>query len=239
MEHFPGAMTAAEFSDSVVRYLNHRFHVPTDKMLIGSSTCVDDIIFTKNFHQHPEVKGPFHLGGLAGLPFTGVSGLEAFAHHIPDGGTMILMIQPHIGLSEKGGWGYILRHEQHGVSTCCGALMGTLDKLQKGTLMSDISEDDYQGCKIAAMTIAHEKEILGAENPIIALTKLTSDEAEQQIRNHVLDIDLAHIKYIVIITGVMINTDYPYSDYEFIDHILVYDVHKKRFVEELINQMNP
>src|SRR3954468_20960124 len=115
-EAFPGATPARELGDSLIQYLATKYKITPQKMLLGASTCVDDIIYTKNFHAHPEIKGPFHLGGLAGLPFTGVSGLEAFAHHVPNGGTMLLMIEPHIGISEKGGWGYILRPEQASAS---------------------------------------------------------------------------------------------------------------------------
>lgn len=238
MAKFPGAMTAPELADSLIRYLGRQFQVFPNKVVMGASTCVDDIIYTKNFHAHSEIKGPFHLGGLAGLPFTGISGLEALAHHIPDGGTMVLLVEPHIGYSEKKGWGYILRHEQHEVTTCCGALMGTLDKLENGTLKPGVREEDYQGSKIAELVFEHETEILEAENPIIALTKITSQEAERQIRAHVLEIEMEHIRYIVIITGAMINTDFQYSDYQFVDHVLVYDVKKRQFVAERHNLLN-
>jgi hypothetical protein len=234
-KEFPGAMPGFEFSDSVLHYLQRKYAMIPEKMLLGVSTCVDDIIYTKNFHLHPELKGPFHLGGLAGLPFTGISGLEAFAHHIPDSGTMLLLVEPHIGYSEKGGWGYVLRHEQHASSTCCGALMGTLGKLQKGMLTPEITEEDYQGGKIAELALRHQKEILPAANPIIELTRITSASAQKQIRAHVLDVKMEHVKYIVIITGVMINTDYSFSDYQYVDRILIYDVAKKSFVEELRN----
>lgn len=232
---FPRAIVGSEFGDSLIHYLGQKYHITPDKMLLGVSTCVDDIIYTKNFHLHPEIKGPFHLGGLGGLPFTGISGLEAFAHHIPDSGTMILLVEPHIGYSEKGGWGYVLRHEQLEASSCCGALVGTLKKLQGGTLRDTITEEDYQGDKIGELAIRYEKQIKAAENPILELTRVTSASAEQQIRAHVLDVDLTHMKYIIIITGTIINTDYMYSDYQYTDHILIYDVRKKKFVEELKN----
>ncbi len=234
-KEFPGAIPAFDFSDSVIHFLNYKYGIVTEKMLLGVSTCVDDIIFTKNFHLHPEIKGPFHLGGLAGLPFTGISGLEAFAHHIPDSGTMLLLVEPHIGYSEKGGWGYVLRHEQHEPSSCCGALMGTLDKLKKGILTPKISDEDYQGDKIAELALRHQQEIIAAANPIIELTRVTSAAAEKQIREHVLEVTTKHVKYIVIITGVIINTDYSFSDYQYVDHIMIYDVAKKSFVEELKN----
>ncbi len=232
-QFFPGARTAHDLSDSLISYLNTKYGIASDKMLLGVSTCVDDIIYTKNFHRHPEIKGPFHLGGLAGLPFTGISGLDAFAHHIPDSGAMILLVEPHIGYSEHKGWGYVLRHDQHEPSSCCGALMGTLAKLTGGNLKADISEEDYQGGKIAEFALEHKESILASPNPIIELTRVTSKVAENQIRAHVLDVDLHHVKFVVIITGVIINTDYTYSDYQYIDGISIYDVRKKKFVEEI------
>jgi hypothetical protein len=232
-EAFPGATPARELGDSLIQYLATKYKITPQKMLLGVSTCVDDIIYTKNFHAHPEIKGPFHLGGLASLPFTGVSGLDAFAHHVPDSGAMILLVEPHIGYSQKGGWGYVLRHDQHEPSTCCGALMGTLAKLKAGNLKADISEEDYQGGKIAEIALQHQQSILSSENPILELTRITSDVADKQIAAHVLNVGLGHVKYIIIITGVIINTDYTYTDYQYVDGISIYDVHKRKFVEEL------
>jgi hypothetical protein len=116
--------------------------------------------------------------------------------------------------------------------------MGTLGKLQKGTLMPGIKESDYQGGKIGQLALDHQKEILGTENPIIELTKVTSKEAERWIRAHVLDVSMEHTKYVIIITGVLINTDYSYTDYISTDHFMVYDVSKKAFVEDVKNPIS-
>jgi hypothetical protein len=232
LEKFPGARPAYVYSDSLLNYLNKTFNVAPSSMLLGVSTCVDDIIYTKNFHFHPEIKGPFHLGGLAGLPFTGISGLNAFSHHIPEGGTIILLVEPHIGYSEEKKWGYILRHEQHHASTCCGALMGILDKLGKGTLDDSISDDDYQAGKIAEVVSRHKAEILSAKVPIVELVKMVSKEASDQVRNYLSGVELEHIKYVVVVTGVMINTDHQYTDYQYLDRLSVYDTREKKFVAE-------
>src|SRR5690349_15501479 len=87
-KEFPNAAPAHSFAASILGYVSKKYGIIPGQTLLGVSTCVDDIIYTKNFHVHREIKGPFHLGGLAGLPFTGVSGLSAFAHHIPENGTM-------------------------------------------------------------------------------------------------------------------------------------------------------
>ena len=146
---------------------------------------------------------------------------------------MVLLVEPHIGYSEKKGWGFVLRHEQHEASSCCGALVGTLNKLKNGGLSPEIKEEDYQGAKIGELALRNQKDILESANPIVALKRITLASAEAQIRAHVLDLGVNHMKYIIIVTGVIINTDYTFTDYQYVDHILVYDVAKEKFVEEL------
>jgi len=147
---------------------------------------------------------------------------------------MLLMVEPHIGISEKGGWGYILRPEQPNWQLLLRSPDGHHQAAEEKCKASDYGED-YQGSKILELATQHRKVIMSARNPILELTRITSLEAERQIKEHVLDVSLDHIKYIVVITGVLINTDYQYSDYQSIDHLMVYDVIKKEFVEDLRN----
>lgn len=232
-KEFPNAAPAHSLADSLLAYLATKYGITPDQILLGASTCVDDIIYTKNFQAHREVRGPFHLGGLAGLPFTGISGLSAFAHHIPENGTMVMGITPHIGYSLETGWGYVLRPGQHEPSTCCGALMGTLQKLEKGVLkQTQPTEADYQGIKINNMALLHDKEIIGHHNPLVTLTKLVYKEAEKQILEQVELVETEHIRYIVVMAGVLINTDYEYTDYLWLNHFSVYDVKNKVFLDD-------
>jgi hypothetical protein len=233
---FPGALPVHIYADSILSYVLTRYKITPDQMLLGASTCVDDIIYTKNFQTHREIKGPFNLGGLGGLPFSGISGLSAFAHHIPEHGTMVLMIAPHIGYTKDKGWGYVLRSGQHDPSTCCGALMGTMQKLERGLLKQTVpTAVDYQGIIINNLVLQHEKEITGHHNPIATLTKIIYEEAEKQILDQVKSMELEHINYIVTVSGVLINTDSAYTDYLWLKHFSVYDVKNKIFLEEKKN----
>jgi len=230
---FPGALPTIEFGDSLTRYLNKKYNLLPKDILLGISTCVDDIIFSKNFHHHPEMNGPFHMGGLGGLPFSGVSGLNAYAHHVPDNGAMVLFIGPHIGYSSEKGWGYMLRPGQTDGSSCCGALVGTLGQLEKGAIKPGVpAEDDYQGGVLAQMALGHSSEILSAPNHLIALTKITGQLAESQIEKMLDKISLEHERYIVLIGLILINTDYNYTDYVWVTHFKVYDVKTKSFLEK-------
>lgn len=232
-KEFPGAQPVHALADSLLDFVAAKYGITADQILLGASTCVDDIIYTKNFQAHRELKGPFHLGGLAGLPFTGISGLSAFAHHIPEDGTMMLEISPHIGYSKDKGWGYVLRPGQHDPSTCCGALMGTLQKLEKGTLkQTEPTTEDYQGITIDNKVFKHSKEIMADDYPLVAMTKITYQEAEEQILRQIRSVEIEHTKYIVIMAGVLINTDYMYTDYWWLNHFLVYDVKNKVLVED-------
>jgi|SRR6478736_1512199 len=236
-KEFPHAAPVHVLTDSLLDYLSTKYGITADQILLGASTCVDDIIYTKNFQAHHEIRGPFHLGGLAGLPFTGISGLSAFAHHIPENGTMVMDITPHIGYSKETGWGYVLRPGQHEPSTCCGALMGTLQKLERGALKQTApTEEDYQGIMINNMALQHEKEIIGHHNPLVTLTKLIYRVAEKEIVDQVEQVETEHIKYIVVMAGVLINTDYEYTDYLWLNHFSVYDVKNKVF---LVDEKSP
>ena len=227
---FPGAVPFKEGLDSVLNHLN-KFGISSKSMLWGQSICVDDITNTKN-KLNPEIKGPFNIGGLAGLPFTGITGLDAFAHHVPEDGTAILFVAPHIGYHEKEGWGKLLRHEQHHPSTCCGALVAALSKLQKGALKSGTpSEEDYQEGMIEQFAYAHRDEILSSPDPLIKFTQLTYHEAIRQMSAYASKLKENHFKYVVVVGAVIINTDYRYPDYISIENIAIRDVQKAEWIE--------
>ncbi|HKH60844.1 MAG TPA: hypothetical protein VKA49_08435 [Flavitalea sp.] len=227
---FPGALSYKEGIDSLINHLK-RFGIQPNNMLWGQSTCVDDITNTKD-KLMPEIKGPFNFGGLAGLPFTGITGLNAFAHHVPEDGTAILLVAPHIGYNEKEGWGKILRHDQHHTSSCCGALVAALATLQKSELKPQIpTQEDYQEGMILQFAYAHRSEILASSEPILSFTQLTYHEAVRQMAYYASKVKERHFKYAVIVGGVIINTDYMFTDYLWIETVSILDIQKNVFVE--------
>jgi hypothetical protein len=229
-KEFPGAVPYKEGIDSLIEHLD-RFGIPPTGILWGQSTCVDDITNTKN-KLIPETKGPFNFGGLAGLPFTGITGLDAFSHHIPENGTAILFIGPHIGYHEKEGWGKILRHDQHHTSSCCGALSAALAKLQKGEIKpQQPSQEDYQQGMIEQLAYAHREEILASAEPLVALTHVTYHEAVRLMAEYASEVRERHFKYAVVVGGIIVNTDYRFTDYIWIEKISVLDVKKNVWLE--------
>ncbi len=233
LQEFPGAVPVGIFADTLFKQLADRYHISSTDILMGISTCVDDIIFIKNFHRHTEIKGPFYLGGLGGFPFSGISGLNAFSHHVPENGTMVLFVGPHIGYSSEKGWGSVLRPGQTHASSCCGALVGSLTKLENGKIIpAVIDPDDYEGDMINQFALQHEHEILNSPNHLVTFTKLASKEVESSIQRFFPKVDLNEEKYIVAIIGVLINTDFTYTDYLWVSHYKVYDVKNKVLLED-------
>ena len=230
-EKFKGALPYQVRIDSLLQHLQGFGILPND-ILWGQSTCVDDITNTKNKLIHAEIKGPFNFGGLAGMPFTGITGLSAFAHHVPEEGTALLFLGPHIGYNEQDGWGKIVRHGQHHASSCCGALFAALQKLQKGELKVEApAEEDYQEEVIEQLAFLHRDEILSAKDPLVALTIITYHESQKQIAAYVSKVKTPDFKYVVIVGGIIINTDFEFPDYLWIEGVSILDIKNNKWLE--------
>jgi hypothetical protein len=231
-KEFPGAMPYSVAIDSLLERLL-RVGIGADQILWGQSTCVDDITNTKDKYVHPEIKGPFTFGGLGGLPFTGVTGVDAFAHHVPEDGTALLFVGPHIGYRAEEGWGKILRHGQHHSSTCCGALYAALDKLQKNEIKKGSpTEDDYQEQILEQLALRNQDEIMSAKEPLVALTKVATKEAERKMTVYAQRVHERHFAYAVVVVGVIINTDYQFDDYVWINRISIKNIKNDTWIEQ-------
>ena len=62
--------------------------INSDNTLFAQSVCPDEINhevgdITSLLTRH--LGEVFHMGGLAGVPFTGKTGFAAFSHHVPKG----------------------------------------------------------------------------------------------------------------------------------------------------------
>ncbi len=71
-----------------------KHNITATNTLFAQSVCPDEINhecgdITNLFSEH--LGEVFHMGGLAGLPFTGKTGFTAFSHHVPDGNILIFM----------------------------------------------------------------------------------------------------------------------------------------------------
>jgi hypothetical protein len=173
----------------------------------ADSICSDDV----NSIQYParaqELLGPFKMGGLDGFPFTGLTGMGAFASHVPDDGAVFIYYGPHIGISKNGVIGEIHRLGQHNNSGCCGAAKGALNKLLNGQITEGhVTELDYQMNTIEQILFKQKERILNAKNHLYEATEVIYEAIDTRI-NELVEKTTYNCKYVILIGAVLINSD--------------------------------
>jgi hypothetical protein len=208
--HFKNFTTMSDASKMAVEEISEREVIDKDKIILATSFCFDEL----NHHQAkmklPSTQGTFILGGLAGYPFVGEIGLNAFADHIPDDGAALFIFGSHIGISSDGEVGKIKRTGQHRHTNTCGALMLVQDHILTSSVL-EIHPNDYSGyqAEYLAMRLSHSvAEIRKAEVPILKTTHLVYDEIENEILKLIIRNKNLQTKFpVYILGGIVINTD--------------------------------
>lgn len=151
---FPTALTSKETADRIVRVLKERGYVEANTCF-GASICSDEINRTSNtdfclftaLKEEYGHEGAFELGGLAGIPFVGKSGLGAYAHHVPDkdtqAGKLLILYGPHVGISEAGDVGKIRRVGRAKLSGSCGAGIGAYQAIARSAKQGVSRDYDF------------------------------------------------------------------------------------------------
>jgi hypothetical protein len=155
--YFPGSLPTSQITRMVQQTAMNDLHYTPATTLYATSICPDEIntrpkslsttlnqVLTKNQN------GVFALGGLAGLPFVGVSGMKACLSHCPLKGDVFVLFGPHVGISESGVIGKIERLGQKPtMSTSCGAALGAYQEIVQQE--NDDDEHDAPPNKDAAI----------------------------------------------------------------------------------------
>tara|TARA_R110002167_G_scaffold53616_2_gene153511 strand:+ start:5832 stop:7052 length:1221 start_codon:yes stop_codon:yes gene_type:complete len=186
---YPRAQVASNFANGLVNWIKADGYFP-ENVLLGETKCSDDVnapVFSnlKNIGQTPEAisqfGGSFQAGGLGGVQHTGTLGLQAFISHqfTTDKKNALLLVQtPHIGISEKGYVGRIVRKGKVSERTdnTCGAVATAVNWLinTKETAMPSYPNpeftDNYQYYSICNI-------LFGAKTTLITLDKVFKGEA--------------------------------------------------------------
>lgn len=210
---FPNAMDAKDTSIHYLGKMQIEHKVDISKVLMATSVCSDDInVPSTTFFN--VLFGPFIMGGLGGLPFTGQTGMTAFAHHIPDEGSAFIFYGPHIGVTLEGELGKMYRPRQEETGNSCGALMLALSRLQDDDYAPVINDDDYQQMKLEESLLPYREEILKSNNQAKAITEAAYDIINKKIYEHLKSCkNEFHVDRVTLLGGIIINTDYGLDDY--------------------------
>lgn len=147
------------------------------------------------------------MGGLDGFPFTGLTGMAAFASHVPDDGAVFIYYGPHIGISKDGKIGEINRHGQHKSSGCCGAAKVGLGKLIENSIqLNGLTDLDYQMNTIEQILLEQKNRILEANEPLFEATEVIFEAIDKRI-NELVEKTIYKCNYVILVGAILINSD--------------------------------
>lgn len=226
-KHYPNALTTIDSINKIIDYIEEELDLEPSQVMLADSVCSDDV----NSIQHPfrasEFLGPFKMGGLDGFPFTGITGMSAFAGHVPDGGAVFIYYGPHIGISRDGHIGKINRYGQSELSTCCGAATGALYKLLNNRIeKGKITEIDYQMNTIEQILFDKKERIFSAEEPLYEATEVIYEAIDKRIQE-LVDSTQFYCQYIILMGGIIINGDMDMGSFSATKRLEIINVHDK------------
>lgn len=167
-----------------------------ENTLVVTSVCRDDIMhianpFSDYFRKYKH--GFFMLGGLMGFPAGGIKAMMAASHHVPhsEQKNIVIIYGPHIGVTESGEMGKVLRRGQHHESAACGAMVGFLNAYREASEAGKTysAAKEHLNAEIAHVEnklLPYMRDALKAEKPLIALTKIAYDMIDDEII-HILE----------------------------------------------------
>ena len=204
---YPKAMTTIDCVNKVIDFVESELDLEPKQVMLADSICSDDV----NSIQYPartqEFLGPFKMGGLDGYPFTGLTGMAAFASHVPDDGAVFIYYGPHIGVTKTGTIGEIHRLGQHKNSGCCGAAKGVLGKLLNDQIIAgDVTELDYQMNTIEQILLKQKNRVITASSPLFEATEVIYEAIDLRI-NELVELTNFNCKYVILLGSILINSD--------------------------------
>lgn len=204
---YPNALTSVDTVNRLLDTIEQQLNLKPHQIMHADSMCCDDV----NAIQYPpralEMLGPFHMGGLNGFPFAGPTGMNAFAHHVPEDGAVMIFYAPHIGITKSGTIGEISRIGQSANSACCGAAKGALGKLVNGEIIEgNITSLDFQMNTIEQIFLHNKKRILDAPNSIFEATEVMYEAIDNRIEVLVKQTNYP-CKYVLLAGAIFINGD--------------------------------
>ena len=210
---YSNALSTSDTVDAFLNLMEDRLGIEPGKIMLADSICSDDLNIIEYPKRAYEMLGPFKLGGLNGFPFAGLTGMGAFAHHVPADGAVFVFHGPHIGVSKEGNTGRILRPGQSHHSPCCGAVQAAVDKMMANMIVrGEITDLDYQQNTIEQILLPHRERIVTARCAVAESTEVMYDAIEDRIDALVARTNYP-CRHLVIMGGILINSDYDVGSF--------------------------
>ena len=217
---FPGALPNAALAKKVSEALSAN-GFGKDNTQLATSLCCDEVNRELD-DEFREIYGfNFSMGGLAGFPFGGITSFGAMAHHIPSGGSCLVVYGPHVGVDSEGVVGKVNRKGRPGSGACCGsatAAAGYVKAVTAGEQEAAPGPDDpvdAQQTWVGNMLLPHGERINAAKDAAIEVPHALFDCQDEVIRKIVAAAcgEVAGQGMIALLGGIQINTQGNNSDF--------------------------
>ena len=233
-ETYPSASLSNDWGSYTTAFITSQGYQPNNT-LYAVGICSDDVdaySVAGNIGQFPTTMnpflGPFYCGGLAGYPFVGSVGLNAFASHITYviTGSLFITTTPHIGITADGQVGYQYRKGQDpypaAPSSNCGAVHGAVGWIlnSSGGNPPDINDapfnnGNYEFWELTNIVFPFSSSLSGSlsENVTYATSLIRSASFAYVFANSASYHDAATGSNVFLLGGTFINTDDGYQAY--------------------------
>ena len=220
---YPKAVTTNDSVEALFDLFESRFDLEPHQIMLADSVCSDDVNTIEYPARAYEMLGPFKMGGLDGFPFTGLTGMAAFAGHVPDDGAVFVFYAPHIGISKAGVVGELMRIGQSRPTGCCGAAKGALAKLVAGRIVAGhVTELDHQINIIEQLLLAQQARVLSAPDPLREATEVIYEAIHERIHT-LVDATTYPCRYVFMVGAILINGDHDVGSFADPRHVHVRD----------------
>ncbi|GLU53549.1 hypothetical protein [Dyadobacter frigoris] len=230
--HYPNAVSSSDFILNIYKSMSG-YGLAPDQILLAHSVCSDDVNNIEYPAEGREMLGPFNLGGLNGYPFTGITGMAAFAHHVPEEGAAMIFYAPHIGINAEGNTGKILRVGQNHDSTCCGATILALNRLKNDEIKSGQKPaDDYQQHTLQEFLFNQKDRVLNSTDSVRESTDIIYEESGKMIDHMIQSTDFTG-KYLFVVGAVIVNTDWRFGSFVTLRRFEEWDIISRKKIKDL------
>jgi len=251
---FSGAVLSEVWGTYTTEYITNE-GIPSTDIVLAEGICSDDVdaaYLPGNIGGWPtsinSFLGPFMSGGLAGYPFVGSVGFGAFASHVATtlDGTLFVTSMPHIGVTEDGRSGRMLRRGKANSLTdnTCGAVAGAIDQVVNA-LSAPPSQNDapfnnenYSFWKLTDILWPYKNVLSAFTGTSEVIYNKQMVFATETIRDSAYDYIIANLPAattgntenpVYFLSGIFINSDVSTGTTQFESYVVVDKVMKYQF----------
>jgi len=251
---FSGAVLSEVWGTYTTGYITDE-GIPSTDIVLAEGICSDDVDASKvpnNIGGWPNsinsFLGPFMSGGLAGYPFVGSVGYGAFASHVATtlGGTLFVTSMPHIGVTEDGRSGRMLRRGKADSITdnTCGAVAGAINQVVNALISppeqnnAPFNNENYSFWKLTDILWPFKSTLSGFTGTSEEIYNKQMIFATETIRDSAYDYIITNLPSqvtanttndVYFLSGIFINSDVSSGTTQFESYVVVDKVMKYEF----------